>query len=215
MDQLLRRLKAGFGQPLPGVEAQFSMSHSLRRVIEAPVSTARKAAVLALFIPTKLPSDFKAKLILIQRSSRDPRDRHAGQISFPGGSVEDQDATLADTALREAQEEIGVDPTEVELIGALTELYIPVSNFLVYPYVGVMTKQPNFVLQPSEVDAVIEVLFDHFIQPETRRLMDKKLPNGMVLSNTPYWHVPGYEIWGATAMIIAELVQLIKKGAEA
>ncbi|MEL6141847.1 MAG: CoA pyrophosphatase [Bacteroidota bacterium] len=212
MEKLLHRLRAGFEQPLPGVEAQFSMAQRLRKNIPPPPPTARRAAVLALFIPTQIDGNYKAELILIQRSSRDLRDRHAGQISFPGGSVEEQDASLADTALREAHEEIGIPSNEVEVLGSLSELYIPVSNFLVYPFVGFAVKKPEFVAQPSEVDAIIEVPFDYFFLTDARRTMDKRLPNGMLLNDTPYWHVPGYQVWGATAMIIAELVQVVKNG---
>lgn len=213
MSELRRQLERGFNRPLPGVSAQWEMAHQLRREVPPTPPTARQAAVLALFYPTLEGDRFKHKIVFIKRSSRDPRDRHAGQISFPGGSTEEEDASLATTALREAEEEIGIDPKRVELFGQLTELYIPVSNFLVTPYVGVLDHpphlEPDFSPQPSEVDRILDLSFDDFFQPAARGLMDKKLRNGITLTGLPYWDVDANQIWGATAMITSELVALV------
>lgn len=207
---LREKIIAGLKAPLPGVEAQYKLAHVLRKHAPSPASDARRAAVLALFYPAPNEGKHRENLVFIQRSSRDPRDRHAGQISFPGGSQEPEDKNLAATATRETWEEIGVPEAEIEVLGALTELYIPVSNFLVAPFVGFIDHRPNFIRQESEVDVVLEIPFDTFLDPASRQLMDKELSNGMKLTNVPYWNVPGHRIWGATAMITSELVELVK-----
>lgn len=205
-DLLTTALKA----PLPGTEAQYKLAHVLRKQVPAPPPTVKQAGVLALFYPDKGGSDWNSNLIFIRRSSRDLRDRHAGQISFPGGSREGVDPNLAATATRETWEEIGVPVDQIEVLGALTELYIPVSNFLVAPYVGYIDHRPEFIRQESEVDAILEISFDLFLDPAARQLMDKELTNGMRLTKVPYWNVAGHQIWGATAMIVSELVELVK-----
>jgi 8-oxo-dGTP pyrophosphatase MutT (NUDIX family) len=212
MSALLRdRLLEGLQRPLPGQVAQYKMAHVLRQQIPAPSPTARRAAVLALLYPYTGEGIWDANLIFIQRASRDTRDRHAGQISFPGGSQELDDENFAATATRETWEEIGVPIEKIEVLGALTELYIPVSNFLVAPFVGYIDHRPDFIRQESEVDAVLEIPFDSFFNPAARQLMNKELTNGMRLTNVPYWNVSGHQVWGATAMITSELIELVKK----
>ncbi|MEM9928651.1 MAG: CoA pyrophosphatase [Bacteroidota bacterium] len=208
----LTRLQVALAQPLPGQAAQFKLAHTVRQQFPPPTADARRAGVLALFYPNdrQVYGRNNVNLIFIQRSSREPRDRHAGQISFPGGSLEAHDANLAATAIRETEEEIGVPAAAIELVGPLTELFIPVSNFLVSPYVGFTAARPDFILQPTEVDAVLEVPFADFLQPTARQLMDKRLGNGITLKDTPYWAVGGHEIWGATAMITSEIVELLR-----
>lgn len=209
MTELRNKIIAGFNKPLPGPEAQYKMAHVLRKQIPAHPPSVRHAAVLALFYPVVSRGLYDANLIFIQRSSREPRDRHAGQISFPGGSQEAVDQDLAATATRETWEEIGVPVDNIEVMGALTELYIPVSNFLVAPYVGFIDHRPDFIRQESEVDEVLEIPFDSFFSPTARQLMDKELTNGMRLTKVPYWNVADQQIWGATAMITSELVELV------
>ena len=210
MTELRKKIIAGFSKPLPGPAAQYQMAHVLRKQIPTPPPGVRHAGVLALFYPVPSQGIYNANLVFIQRSSREPRDRHAGQISFPGGSREAIDQDLAATATRETWEEIGVPVDEIEVLGALTELYIPVSNFLVAPYVGFIDHRPDFIRQESEVDAVLEIPFDSFFSPTARQLMDKELTSGMRLTKVPYWNVANQQIWGATAMITSELIELVK-----
>lgn len=212
-DSLKNQLLAGLQRPLPGVAAQYKLAHVLRQQAPAPPKNARRAGVLALFYPhlSDEGGKYNHNLIFIQRSSREPRDRHSGQISFPGGSHESGDQDLAATATRETWEEIGVPVHRIEVLGALTDLYIPVSNFLVSPYVGYIDHQPTFTRQESEVDGILEVPFDAFFAPNARQLMDKELANGLRLTKVPHWMVAGHQIWGATAMITSELVELVSK----
>lgn len=202
MDELIERLRGALHAPLPGESAQYRMAHQSRRGYLTERPDARQAAVLALLYP----HENEPHLVLIQRPARDPRDPHQGQISFPGGRREPADPDLATTALREAQEEVGVPTGRVEVIGSLTSLYIPVSNFKVYPYVGISRERPVFRPQPSEVQEIIEVPFAAFRNPDNVRLTDMELAQGLVLRGVPYFSIGGHVVWGATAMMLSELI---------
>ena len=198
---LEKRLQSG----LPGQEAQFRMAHVARGSFAGSVpNDARPAAVLALFYP----SNDAWRIVLIERESHNPRDRHKGQISFPGGAFEQQDRSLADTALREAEEEIGVDASAIQLLGQLSSLYIPVSNFNVHPFVGFLEKTPLFRPQPREVKAVLEAPFQLFLEPQNRSLTTIEVHENFSLSDVPFFNVHGKVVWGATAMIMSELLEI-------
>ena len=199
------QLEANLRQPLPGQTAQYKMAHVVRQNAQTPPENARQAGVLALFFPK---AD-RWYLTLIQRKNDNPNDRHGGQISFPGGKRERSDADLQATALREAEEEVGVPRQKVKLLGALTELYIPVSNFLVQPYVGFIDHIPDFRPQPQEVQAVLEVPFTELLDARNRRFTDLRLNAQLLLRQVPYFSVDGHVVWGATAMMISELLEVV------
>ena len=180
------------------------MAPPIRGEYGAAPDNARRASVMALLYPI----EGELHLLYIQRTSP-KRDRHAGQISFPGGSVDPGDTDATFTALRELEEEVGVPGASVEVLGGLTQLYIPVSNFMVTPFVGYLPKRPNFTLQKTEVARILELPFAHFLQAEARQVGPRKLVNGMTLQDVPYWAIQGEEVWGATSMMTAELVALI------
>jgi 8-oxo-dGTP pyrophosphatase MutT (NUDIX family) len=202
-DDFILHLEEKLSDTLPGQEAQYRMAHQVRRRVAPPPSNARMAGVLALFYPKA--SDWH--LVFIQRPHH-PEDRHSGQISFPGGKMEDSDNDLSETAIREAEEEIGVAASSIELLGPLTELYIPVSNFLVSPYVGYVDAPPVFRPEPGEVESILEVPFHKFLQRETRQKINLEITEQITLREVPYFNVEGKVIWGATAMILNELVEL-------
>ncbi|PHI19392.1 coenzyme A pyrophosphatase [Lewinellaceae bacterium SD302] len=205
---LLRLRSALATNNRPGVDAQLSMAHIGRRDLVEATETSRRAAVMALFYPREKTSD-DLNLIFIRRSSHEPRDRHAGQIGFPGGSVEPADAHLQATALRETYEEIGVDPGRVEVLGKMTDLFIPISNFLVTPFIGFTPSRPDYILQASEVAELIEVPFSDFFRASARQVSDRKIASGLRLKDVPYWQVGNVDIWGATAMMTSEIVALL------
>lgn len=169
-----------------------------------PPDNARHAAVLALLYPV----NERLHLLYIQRTSP-KRDRHAGQISFPGGSVDPEDADTIATALREVEEEVGIPRKSVEVLGALTPLYIPVSNFLVDVYVGYRATRPQLVPQETEVARTLEIPLTALLSTGVRRVGLRRLTNGLKLPDTPYYAVAGEEIWGATSMMTAELLAVI------
>lgn len=145
---------------------------------------------------------------LILRTENE-RDRHSGQISLPGGKQEKTDKNFGETAIRETCEEIGLEKHYVRTIRELSPIYIPPSNFLVYPYISYTKKNPDFILQEREVVEIIEFPITSFLSlPDSPEIM--ALP-GAGGNEVPVINFNGYIIWGATAMILSEFSQLIKK----
>ncbi len=164
---------------------------------------AKKSAVLILFYP----KNNQAHIALIKRSI--DKSVHSAQISFPGGKSEISDKSLIHTALREAEEEVGIITDSVKVIGSLTKLYIPPSNFDVYPFVGVTYITPDF--KPNyEVQKIIEVDLETLMNPETctYKKIQHCMGNDFVV---PCYYFQGEVIWGATAMIISELLLVISE----
>lgn len=209
LKELIQHIKLRFEQPLPGRAAQYKMAHSVRQSPRSAPENARIACVLALLYPI----EEAWHLVLIQRiSNNNPNDRHKGQISFPGGQLEPDDPTLADGALREAKEEVGVDPAKVELLGQLTELYIPVSNFKVYPFAGVTYERPNFRPQLSEVHEILEIPLSDLINPDNQQLTNIRIDEHITLKRVPYYNVADKIVWGATAMMLSEFLEMVDVG---
>jgi 8-oxo-dGTP pyrophosphatase MutT (NUDIX family) len=168
------------------------------------LNTVKKSGVLILFYK----KEEETHLVLIQRPIYN--GTHSGQIAFPGGKVEESDKDIIHTALREANEEVGVEMNDVEVLGKLSDVYIPVSNFLVTPVVGVINYAPTFIPELREVAEIVELRVGHLIQVETLRLNSIKLSNGLVMK------VPTFEfnqkiIWGATALMLNELRYILKR----
>ena len=132
--------------------------------------------------------------------------RHAGEISFPGGRQDHPDEDLRDTALREAHEEIGLDPADVELMGALPPVGTFVTGYRIFPFVGRIKEQHVWVPQESEVESVLEFsLADLVAGHEMRRLVRKGVP-----VKTPTYTVDGHLVWGATARIVQSLLKALR-----
>ncbi len=192
---------------LPGESAQLKMAPRFRKPSGFDLTkraTAKQGAVLILLYP----EGNKINSILIKRTSYD--GHHSSQVSFPGGKKEDSDENLFITALRESEEEIGIDKTKVELVGAISNLYIPVSNFNVHPFVAKTMVKPALSLNEREVDFIIEFDLQQLISEGTREQRNIKLANGLEI-NTPCYNINGNIVWGATAMIMSELKALIKE----
>lgn len=202
----INRFKKNLEAPLPGKDAQYEMARNFRSRanITAPPN-ARTAGVLALFYP----KNEEWHIALIRRRAHE-KDPHSAQISFPGGKFEESDGSLLNTALREAQEETGIAPDKVEMLGPLTSLYIPVSNFEVHPFVGYSTSRPNFIPQEDEVDDILEIPVSFLLDPANIQTTD------MVVRNYPLKDVHCFKfkdniIWGATAMMLNELVTVARR----
>jgi 8-oxo-dGTP pyrophosphatase MutT (NUDIX family) len=204
-NSLIASIKDKFQDPLPGKEAQLKMAPVTRaRMMEMDIDLrkARKAAVLILLF-----ADPVVKTVLIQRQAYD--GIHSNQVSFPGGKYETSDGTLKHTALRETCEEIGIRQEEIEVIGKLSELYIPPSNFNVQPYVGFVKEKPSFKPDNMEVKKVISVPLN-ILTDETIKDFRPIETSYQQRVKVPCFMIDGHIVWGATAMIISELVALIR-----
>lgn len=199
MNALKDALKERLQLDLPGVNAhQEAAPYRKVDYDKLDVNTVRKSGVLILLYERETSPHFT----LIKRP--DYGGVHGGQIALPGGKMEDTDTDIVYTALREANEEVGVVHEDVEVLGALSDVYIPVSNFLVSPVVGHIDYHPQFVAQPSEVDQIIEMELNQL--KTFNRLMLKKvtLSTGMKIE-VPAFEYEGHIIWGATALMLNEL----------
>jgi 8-oxo-dGTP pyrophosphatase MutT (NUDIX family) len=194
--------------PLPAEASQYKMVPPFRRELlrkhKEEMKNARKAGVLALFYPNKLR---ETTLVLILRKTY--KGVHSAQIGFPGGKHEDSDETLKATALRETQEEIGITQNQIEVIKQMTEVYIPPSNFYVQPYIGITTKTPMFIKQVEEVEDIIEVSLNHFL--DDAAIVTKSVETSYTTKiDVPAYELNGHIVWGATAMMLSEIKDILK-----
>ena len=151
----------------------------------------------------------KINCALIQRPDYD--GVHSSQMAFPGGKKELSDASLLETAFRETKEEIGVDKDHLTVIGSLTKLYIPPSNFMVYPYITYSKIIPEFLLDETEVAEVVPFdIVDLLLQKSTRQDAYVTIANGKKLK-TPSFQIEGKTVWGATAAILSEFKDIIEE----
>ena len=206
-DQFIEYIPKIRKQQLPSAAAHAKMVPKERLSAQDPEYykslNPRRSAVMMLFYPKA----GAAHLALIKRNAYD--GVHSSQISFPGGKVEPDDIDLADTALRETFEEIGVHPAEIDVVMPFTEIYIPPSNFLVAPFLGVAINQPVFNPNPQEVQLLIELPVSTFLDDSI--VVNAELQTSYALKMTvPAFKVDEHIIWGATAMILSELKETIK-----
>jgi 8-oxo-dGTP pyrophosphatase MutT (NUDIX family) len=197
---LQERLKS----PLPGKEAQLKMASTVRNKelnFNYDLSTAAQSSVLILFYPYTR----RLNTVFILRQTYD--GVHSGQVSFPGGRLEKNDISLINTALREAEEEVNIISDRVRVLGTLSELYIPPSNFLVLPVIGYADSRPDFKPDPSEVAEIIEADISFLFNDQLQK--SKVLDIKGYKIEAPYFDVKGKTIWGATAMILSELREVI------
>lgn len=202
-DRLIERLSG----PLPGRAAQFRMVMPKRLEELGPNFEVPGNAKVACVLNLLHFSDGQWRTVLIERTVN-PRDRHSGQVSFPGGRYEETDGNLEEVALREAEEEIGVPAAQIHLLGRLTDLYIPVSNFLVHPFVGLLDGTPSFLPQAGEVEHILTPAISTFEDPATLKISDLTLGTGITLKDVPYFEIENRVVWGATAMILSEFLEL-------
>ena len=221
IDDLAARLK----QPLPGAEAQLNMSPRQARARpltqDAPPDVRHAAALILLY---EMNNEWHLPLTV----RRDDLVHHPGQISLPGGGIDEGEMAEA-ASLREAEEEIGVDPSSVRILGSLTPLYVIVSGFVVTPFVGVVDRRPAFRPEAREVAEILEVPLSQLTDP-ARRMRGNRTREGYLI-DFPYFKVedlahplvrrslgeggshgdggPSHQVWGATAMMLSEFVELL------
>ena len=202
-DTFIERLIDRHAKGLPGRTFQLKKAVLARRhILEAP-PTARQSAVLILLFP----KNNEWHVVLTERVGND-NDPHSNQISFPGGSLDDSDVSLEACALRETHEEVGIPPETVNIIGKMTDLYIPVSNFHVHPFIGWTAEQPHYQKQITEVKHIIEAPLSLLKNPDNQKRIDLHV-RGMHLPDVPYFDVCGKVVWGATAMMLSEFLEMV------
>ena len=199
----IHQLKLELQKPLPGLDAQFEMAHIKREKIVHPTEGYRPSAVLILLYPNEQKH---TSILLIERSIYP--GYHSGQIALPGGKAEPEETDLQQTALREFFEETGASATP-EIIGALSPMYIPVSRFMVQPYIGFLNSKPDFNINTSEVNQLLELSIPDLLHPETVKKTTLEPTPGITFS-TPYFNVQGKILWGATAMMLNELKWIVR-----
>ena len=195
-------LKNELKKDLPGEKAHLKMAPDIRRQFKSDTKN-QKAGVLILVYQ----KDQQLYIAFIQRTVYN--GPHSGQISFPGGKSENSDQDIIQTALRECQEEIGINPKKVNVLGQLTPLHIPVSNFLVFPVIGHYEGIPSFVADSNEVEKILEIKLLDLLNPKNRT--SKEFKYGDLSFEAPIYNPSNITIWGATAMILSEFLEILEK----
>lgn len=209
---LVARLRARLARPLPGYAVHAEMAPFPSRTDPAIISiegkNGREAATLVLVYP-----DAQGEPCLVLTVRQPGLRAHSGQVSLPGGALEPGE-TPESAALREAWEEVGVDPAAPDVLGRLTPLYVPPSGFSVWPVVAALDARPAFRRHEAEVEAIVEAPVALFSDPAARRRSPRALRSlprtgsggnpDAALSDVPFFDVGGHEVWGATAMMLAE-----------
>jgi 8-oxo-dGTP pyrophosphatase MutT (NUDIX family) len=207
MKRFVKILKAEINKGLPGTVVQWQMASSdrmIRNFPRIPGTDAKVAAVLILLYPEK----GSVHTVLMQRPEY--KGVHGGQISFPGGKMEPSDKDIIHTALREAEEETGLKQEEISVIDTLTPLFIPVSNTIVTPVLAWTNSKPEFRHHPGEVVFLFDAEISKLLDPSIIRTKSMEIHGEMI--EVKYYDYDGNVIWGATAMMLHELLTIIRRG---
>jgi 8-oxo-dGTP pyrophosphatase MutT (NUDIX family) len=203
----IEKLRTELLTNLPGVEAHLRLAPEIRKIdlrngIEP--NHAMESAVLILLYPV----DNRLHTVVILRNEYD--GPHSGQISLPGGKYEESDIDFLFTAIRESQEEIGINPSDIEIVGQLSRFYVRPSNFIVYPFIAFQPSRPEFKPDPTEVQRIIEI--DILKELNLNKIVNRTLTfKNNIQVNAPGFAVGGEFLWGATAMIMSELIYVLDK----
>lgn len=194
--------------PLLGLDAQLLMAPDFRKeeiLQKDSKQMPKKSAVLLLLNP------FSEELSIILTKRSSSLKVHRGQVSLPGGRVDAEDENTIATALRETDEEIGIPSNKIQIIGELSTLFIPPTHFDVKPIVGVLQSKPSYIINPDEVEVVVEVPISQLVDSKNIKRKVFYTSTSGIDRTAPYYNVMGLEIWGATAMILSEFVELINR----
>lgn len=195
-------------EKLPGSAAHMQMAHPIRKSDPTHDFEIHREAGVLITLFEREPGQMN--LIFIRRGSSHEQDKHAGQIAFPGGKKEPGDRDMMFTAMREAEEEIALDLSTIDILGPLTPLYINVSKYLVHPFVAYAWEPPVLTRQESEIEEILELPLSAFRSSEVKQQTHIQLANSITLNHVPCFLVDGHIIWGATAMIMNELLEILR-----
>ena len=199
----LEQVRRALQRPLPGLSAQLVMG--VRRIMTErirPPEERRVGAVLILLYPL----NDRLHLPLTRRT--ETVEYHKGQISLPGGAREPEDTSLADAAMRETEEELGVAPQQVEVLGRLSSLYIPPSNYCIHPLLGHTAVRPQFKPDSREVAEVLEMSLTHLLDMSSHEEEVWTVRGERV--TVPFYRLGPNKVWGATAMVLHELETILR-----
>lgn len=198
-------LKWALQQELPGNNAHNKMLPPGRRLksFDHELSSVKQSSVLVLIFPV----NDKLYTCLTKRPST--MKYHPGQISFPGGKVEKEDISAEMTALREAREEVGIDTSSIEVLGKLSDFYLEISKFSIHPFLAWSDQKPEFLLNSDEVEELVLFPLSDFIENEN--ILETELQTLTGMLRVKYFPFNDKMVWGATAMILSELIEILKK----
>ena len=203
-DISIEHIISALKEPLPGKQAHISMLPEGRDLTDSDTNhSINKSAVLILIYP----EGDELYFCLTKRNSM--LKHHPGQISFPGGRCENHETDPWVTSLRETKEEIGVPQNQIKLIGKLSEVFVKVSNFIIYPYIGFSSEKPDFKVNHNEVEALIVLPLMSILSDNNRTT--RMINTSLGPMNVPCYHISDNIIWGATSMMIAELEAILKQ----
>jgi len=201
-NKAVQRIKKNIYYKLPAAKAHAELMPTGRHLFDLKQKVLKQTAVCILLFP----KDNLTFSVLIERTTYN--GVHSGQIGLPGGKKEKNDKNLTETGLRETEEEIGVNKKDIKVIGSISELYIPPSQFLVFPIIAYMEYSPEFVIDKNEVKSLITYDIDVFLNGF--ELKTKEFSGHNYTIEAPYFDINGYSVWGATAMILNEFRMLLK-----
>ena len=202
----IRSIKAKFQQPLPGLSAQLRMAPAKRREeleLVDNLKNARESAVMIILFE----KESVLHAVFILRSDYD--GIHSGQMAFPGGKKEPEDMDSLSTAIREVKEEIGLDAQDYQVLAQLSDLYIPPSNFLIKVFVAFYPGVPVYNFSTNEVKSLIEVPLTHLADPINVEVGAFRVNTNDMIVDAPYYKINELKLWGATAMITSELLEIL------
>ncbi|MCO5260601.1 MAG: CoA pyrophosphatase [Crocinitomicaceae bacterium] len=206
-EEFLNKINDSFQHPLPGIDAHrllLTGKRALSRDEVNDIDTYKDSAVAVICFP----KDKNIHCVLIQRPNYN--GSHGGQVSFPGGKKEHTDSSLEYTARRETFEEIGWQLNENHLLGGLTELFIPVSQFTVKPHLYYCEQEQLYIPDKREVDQIFQFPIELLTDDSILKIKNIQTNNGLIIKDVPYFEINQHVVWGATAIILSELRAMIK-----